>query len=321
MHKHNKGFTLVELLIVIVVIAILAAITVVVYNGLSSRAQDASVISNLNSAHKKLTLYYQENGTYPEANECPNPSPTNICLPAQSSVALVYTPNNSTSPPSYLLVATTGSKVYSVTSATAPTNGIANKSPYTISNAVDNGDFNSGFRHNGGSWDSWQNHNNAPSTSVIASGQLTVNAVSGGRSASVQYLRDSPCDDQDKMYFAISVKKISGSDATASHHRDQGGYEQGIMTTSQFNSMVPGGSFGRFSSIRICKISEGTYTAIQIASYSNSKTFQMVADNVIAVNLTKDFGAGNEPTAAQMDEIVRQQVPNQFFNSTTTVYK
>ena len=42
MLKH-KGFTIVELLIVIVVIAILASITIVAYNGIQNRAKDAQI--------------------------------------------------------------------------------------------------------------------------------------------------------------------------------------------------------------------------------------------------------------------------------------
>jgi type IV pilus assembly protein PilA len=40
-HKNNYGFTIVELLIVIVVIGILAAIAIVSFNGVTGKARDA----------------------------------------------------------------------------------------------------------------------------------------------------------------------------------------------------------------------------------------------------------------------------------------
>jgi prepilin-type N-terminal cleavage/methylation domain-containing protein len=63
--NNNQGFTIVELLIVIVVIAILAAISIVAYNGIQTRAKEASALSDINSVHKKIGLYYAENGSYP----------------------------------------------------------------------------------------------------------------------------------------------------------------------------------------------------------------------------------------------------------------
>ena len=51
-----KGFTIVELLIVVVVIAILAAITIVAYNGIREKAQISSVQSQLSQAMKKVQM-------------------------------------------------------------------------------------------------------------------------------------------------------------------------------------------------------------------------------------------------------------------------
>lgn len=59
--KEHAGFTIVELLIVIVVIAILAAITVVAYNGIQHRSADSAVISDLASLKKKIELYKVDN--------------------------------------------------------------------------------------------------------------------------------------------------------------------------------------------------------------------------------------------------------------------
>ena len=63
--KHQTGFTIVELLIVIVVIGILAAITVVAYSGVQNRANNASRLSEVSSWRTSFELYKAQNGTYP----------------------------------------------------------------------------------------------------------------------------------------------------------------------------------------------------------------------------------------------------------------
>lgn len=60
-----NGFTIVELLIVIVVIGILAAITIVAYNGIQNRANDASVQSDLSKVARALQAYKAVKGEYP----------------------------------------------------------------------------------------------------------------------------------------------------------------------------------------------------------------------------------------------------------------
>ena len=57
----QKGFTIVELLIVIVVIGILAALALVSYNGIKARADEASLKSELSSANRKVHTYKTTN--------------------------------------------------------------------------------------------------------------------------------------------------------------------------------------------------------------------------------------------------------------------
>lgn len=61
----SRGFTIVELLIVIVVIGILAAITIVAYTGIQTQAASAVLKSDLKNADLKLELTKTTNGTYP----------------------------------------------------------------------------------------------------------------------------------------------------------------------------------------------------------------------------------------------------------------
>jgi type IV pilus assembly protein PilA len=59
-----RGFTIVELLIVIVVIAILAAITIVAYNGIQNRAKTSSNQAAANSLVKKFEAINAIKGVY-----------------------------------------------------------------------------------------------------------------------------------------------------------------------------------------------------------------------------------------------------------------
>ena len=62
----NQGFTLVELLIVIVIIAILTVVSLVAYNGLQNQAKTSAAKSTVDSVAKKAELYNTEEGKYPE---------------------------------------------------------------------------------------------------------------------------------------------------------------------------------------------------------------------------------------------------------------
>jgi prepilin-type N-terminal cleavage/methylation domain-containing protein len=60
-----RGFTIVELLIVIVVIAILAAISTVAFNGIQQRAENTKTVQAVGEYGKALQAYAATNGQYP----------------------------------------------------------------------------------------------------------------------------------------------------------------------------------------------------------------------------------------------------------------
>lgn len=74
MKKSAYGFTIVELLIVIVVIAILAGLSYVGYANMQAKARDSTRLSDIAQIAKALELYYADNGEYP-TGYCGQPSP------------------------------------------------------------------------------------------------------------------------------------------------------------------------------------------------------------------------------------------------------
>lgn len=85
--QQSRGFTIVELLIVVVVIAILAAITIVAYNGIQDRAKQSSVQSALVSAYKALEASKIQGGvgTYPATLPSTIPAADYIYEPTASN--------------------------------------------------------------------------------------------------------------------------------------------------------------------------------------------------------------------------------------------
>lgn len=81
----SDGFTIVELLVVIVVIGILAAITITSYTGITARAQTDQALSNAQSVQSVAETYNADNSNYPDVTSTfsSDPSaklPSNIIL-------------------------------------------------------------------------------------------------------------------------------------------------------------------------------------------------------------------------------------------------
>ncbi len=109
----ERGFTIVELLIVIVVIGILVAIVIVAYNGIQQRAHAATVQADLEGSAKKMANDNTLNGSYALTAGAVD---SGKGLPTSAGTTYVYHSTGTT----YCITGTNGTSSYTI-SDTAPT--------------------------------------------------------------------------------------------------------------------------------------------------------------------------------------------------------
>lgn len=168
---NTSAFTIVELLIVIVVIAILAAISIVAYNGIQERARASSVSTALSQASKKLALLLVDDTTYPAT-----PAAFFTEIGANSSgvkgdITYQYSVNNTTDPKTYCITATNGTTSYKTTQSSSPASGGCNGHGQGGVAAITNLVTNPSFETNVASWSVY--------TGLNAPTRVTTNAWSG----------------------------------------------------------------------------------------------------------------------------------------------
>ena len=86
----NRGFTIVEIATVIFIIAILATITLVVYNSVQNQSRDTKRENDVTTLGSLLNTYYLKNGSYPTGcgdTTCPSGSSFGYQAPDIISVA------------------------------------------------------------------------------------------------------------------------------------------------------------------------------------------------------------------------------------------
>ncbi|HMH30991.1 MAG TPA: prepilin-type N-terminal cleavage/methylation domain-containing protein [Methylomirabilota bacterium] len=67
--KRNQGFTIVELLIVIVVIGILALLVITTYSGIQQKARNSKRQTDIASLQTQLEAFFSQNGYYPSLTD------------------------------------------------------------------------------------------------------------------------------------------------------------------------------------------------------------------------------------------------------------
>ena len=89
--RHNSGFTLIEAMITVAIVAILAAIAVPSYNEYVQRARITEATSNLADMRNKLEQYFQDNRTWTPGGGIPLPCTAGTVAPLPVSQNFTFT--------------------------------------------------------------------------------------------------------------------------------------------------------------------------------------------------------------------------------------
>ncbi|NCU38618.1 prepilin-type N-terminal cleavage/methylation domain-containing protein [Candidatus Saccharibacteria bacterium] len=292
--QSHRAFTIVELLIVIVVISVLAKITIVAYNGIQNRATVTLLTSKLSMAAKALEADRVINGVYPDSLTTAN---NGAGIAVDQGVTLDYQYDNTGPVPTYCLTAYNDNIAYVITSSTpsasegACAGSTAGGLYVPLTNLVSNGDFSGG------------------TTGWLTSNAGTVTLVDN---AATFTPIGNPTSTTGTHHIYKSVALVTGQ--VYYLRSDVYGKARMALTTYSYPSNTTN--------------TWGTYIARQVATITGVRAFgvrskltsaweQIQCKNLLIINLTTAFGAGNEPTVAQMDAIM-QQFPNQWFDGTAS---
>ena len=293
----NHAFTIVELLVVIVVIGILAAITIVSYSGVTNRASIASIQSDLSSAATALKLDQVTNSAFPATLALANGGKG--IIPSQSLDNIIYVPDNTSNPNNFCLEYMKGANTYAVDSTSQPLKGVC------LANLVTNSIFATTAN-----WNNYYASLSAASNTLTAIGNVTP------RTSFTTYQdTTTPIVLNKKCYISARVRTTSNG--VSSIYIVGRGSTSGIIgqrtvvTTSNPTKDI------WYSVSGVITLNDaGTTGNLEVLIHlgsSDTNTLVMEVQQVMAIDLTATFGAGNEPTKAQMDTIM-STYPNSWFN-------
>lgn len=98
MHKqHTRGFTIVEIMVGVAIVAILGAIAMPMYAGYVTRSKIPAGLDALSSVSTRMEQYYQDRGNYGDNGTCGNglamPTPNNFTTVSCAVVTVNGVPN------------------------------------------------------------------------------------------------------------------------------------------------------------------------------------------------------------------------------------
>ena len=108
----RKGFTIVEMIVVIVVVGILVTIGTIAYNGIQDQSRTVALKSDLSNVPSSLELFKKQSaiGTYPATLEAAN-------LPTSNGITYQYSSSTTSSPVSYCVTGTVKNTSFYVSNA------------------------------------------------------------------------------------------------------------------------------------------------------------------------------------------------------------
>ena len=252
--KH-RGFTIVELLIVIVVIGILAALTIVTFSGIQSRVIDSSMQTDITSSAKLLANDFTIDSLYPSSASVAN---SGKGLPLSNGSTYVYVPNNTTNPASYTLtIANTKSKnsYYVTNTISTPTLVASGAGPSGSSDSFDRANASSlGTASNGQIWNivsgtGWKISGNKVLQNESSGTVFRVATLPTGLSdgtASVDMVMSTTMDaglalrvQDDTNYIFVDVTATGGNYVTKTFRKSSGGFA-GLTTLTTLTGITPG---------------------------------------------------------------------------------
>jgi prepilin-type N-terminal cleavage/methylation domain-containing protein len=228
-HDQLKGFTIVELLVVIVVIGILASITIISYNGVSQKAYLASMQTGLDNGSKALQLFQIENTNYPLTIDCGQPeSTTNHCVKLSSDVTYTYR-TSASNPTFFCLEANKNSDYYHTTQKNTLISGPCpvlnlesrNTSSYPGSGTTwrdISGNDNDGVLTNGATYDTSSGGISFDGTDdyILVNNSASLSSNSMTLSMRI-YIRDNPDCDGNNNWRSLIHKSSSESSASTGY--------------------------------------------------------------------------------------------------------